>query len=438
MNSSYADTIEYGMFLLEEQTEKLKLKAFIDECIIRETSSDIFKDMQVLNEGFVDKIKELIGKLGNLIMNTWKKFINNMDILFKNDKKYLEKYKDIILKKKLKEDTYTMYDYPLAIRRLINSPIPQIQINNANFIENGQDEDKFIKANNFNKYTKKYHDDETFKDQVKNFARGESEIEIPSGKINMADMYQYCIDFNKMKTRMDSDLKILKSSYDVCLKSITELGGTATTNESYNIFYNSNRSYYSFIKESVIYEDGENNDAYLSTEHMKNVAAKMRQQSKEIQDAKKNKSSDKKDEDAKSDEKDEDTGTETAHQHNKNIDTSKDADKKVNDENKEDKEKLNKMYTAVQTYYKVSSQFLSAKMEIFHDCYTFYMKFIRNHVKNYVGNKGKEEIGEDRGKQVNTDYSDKKNNPFDNKDLNNTKEEDNKSEEKENNSDENK
>ena len=31
------------------------------------------------------------------------------------------------------------------------------------------------------------------------------------------------------------------------------------------------------------------------------------------------------------------------------------------------------MYTAIQTYYKVSSQFLAAKMDVFHDCYNFYM-----------------------------------------------------------------
>jgi len=390
MNTYYTDMIDYGIFLLDEHMEKLKLNMFIKECIINETSNDVFKDMAILNEGFTDKVKQLATKLGNLIMNMWKKFINNMDILFKKDKSYLEKYKDIILKKKLKETTYTMYDYPNALKKLSNMPVPQIQINDDNFIKNAQSEDTFIQSYLKN-FTKKYRDEETFKDQVKNFTRGSSEIEIAASKINMADMYQYCYDFNKIKTKFDNDLKTFKSSYEICRKAVEQAGGTAKT-ESFNIFYNENRSYYSYIKEAVIYEEDNTQSNTTNNSNNNSTTSNNTQSSNNDSDGKE---------------------SNTFHQQNQNVNNNKDEDVDPND--KVNQEKLDQMYKAIETYYKVSSQFLASKMDILQDCYNFYIKFIRNHVKNYVGNKGKEEISDDRGKQANTDYSD---NPFDNTNTN--------------------
>jgi len=120
-----SNMFEYTSFVADQMLEQAKMDRFIKEAVLIGESKNTIKNMDVLNESVTDKIKEAFKKIMEAIGRMWGKFLEAMTNLVNSNRSYLEKYKDIILKKKLRSDvTYTMYDYDTGLRNMLTSAVP--------------------------------------------------------------------------------------------------------------------------------------------------------------------------------------------------------------------------------------------------------------------------------------------------------------------------
>ena len=80
----------------------------------------------VMLESVGDKVKSKWNKLVEFVKTMVSKFMESITNILLNEKDYLEKYKDIILKKPPKSDMKYSYtgDYKIGIDRLINTELP--------------------------------------------------------------------------------------------------------------------------------------------------------------------------------------------------------------------------------------------------------------------------------------------------------------------------
>lgn len=201
------------------------------------------KQSMVISEADYSNIKVLQeSKLGDKIKATWKrfvafikgliaKFMESMSNILLSEKSYLERYKDIILKKQLKDADYTFLgDYTEAINRLINTEIPLFDYNKYKTQLEAEDDGDLVKelmrGKDFN-----YDDEKALAEQFKTYfmASENGSVTIYSSKINMTDVYNFCYNFDKIKEVVDKDTKRLEDSTRAIEREInTKLNVTAT------------------------------------------------------------------------------------------------------------------------------------------------------------------------------------------------------------------
>lgn len=105
MDSRLTDITEYFYFtesIIEKQNE---IERYINECVILSNPNrkNIFQEMNTLNEStFTDKVKVIFARLRSFFAKIFQKFVETFSKLLDGKKAYLEKYKDIIIKKQFK------------------------------------------------------------------------------------------------------------------------------------------------------------------------------------------------------------------------------------------------------------------------------------------------------------------------------------------------
>lgn len=203
------------------------------------------KESMVISEADYSNIRALQeAKLGDKIKSKWKKFIafikgmiakfmESISNILLDEKEYLEKYKDIILKKKPKDDMEFSYagDYEEGIKRLINTQVPLFDYYNYKKeleAEGDGDLAEKIVGNGFN-----YEDGETLSEQFKSYflALEKGQNQGKFSQLNMTDIYNFCYNFNKIKDIVDKDIDRLEASTRAIESAINkEL--TATSNNT--------------------------------------------------------------------------------------------------------------------------------------------------------------------------------------------------------------
>ena len=101
---NYSQQYEYLTFLAERTTQQVRMERIINEAVLIGEGADTIENIELIQESFSESVKKVIHKLLTFIGKLWGKFIEAMNTLIKNDKAYLERYKDIILKKKPADD----------------------------------------------------------------------------------------------------------------------------------------------------------------------------------------------------------------------------------------------------------------------------------------------------------------------------------------------
>ena len=163
-----------------------------------------------------DKIKSKWLKFVAFIKRLFAKFLESMNNILLDEKDYLDKYKDIILKKTPKEELKFSYtgDYPTGINRLINTSVPLF--NYATYKKELEAEDdndsmliKRIMPSDFT-----YTDAETLAEQCKGYflayEKGQKEGKIST--LKMVDLYNFCYNLSKIKKVVDTDINRIESS----------------------------------------------------------------------------------------------------------------------------------------------------------------------------------------------------------------------------------
>ena len=135
--------LKYSMFVTEEYIRQAEYQRYLEECVLIGVNENTRAQIDVINEGFAESVKNGINKLWNAIVKMWNKFLEGMNTLFRSDQSYLERYKDTILKKKFPEgSTVTMHNYEEVVKRLASAKVPALDLNFLTMVGTEADPDE--------------------------------------------------------------------------------------------------------------------------------------------------------------------------------------------------------------------------------------------------------------------------------------------------------
>jgi len=385
MENNNLELVKYSMFLAEEVVENAKMTRYLNECLLIAEGNNNIVNIKAINESFVDSLKNGIKKLIAAIARMWGKFLEGMNNLVKADKNYLDKYRETILKKKMKDYKLTMYKYD--VKTLVNASVPAL--NYGSMRDKLSSDETFISAY-FNNYTNP-SSKASFVDQVKTKFRGSSEpIEMDSNKINMTDIFNYCYNYDQIRRSLEKDIGAIRVAGNTAIEVINKMARDGEIQESTNIFEDA--KYYSHINEGYIsinelqVQKVEPNGTSNNQNNNTNTTGNNQQQTKETNPAKANTNISNKD------------------------NASNEDDIKNNASNaKEDGDRLNR-------YLKICGDFLAAKLTISEEIYKEYMSLIKLHVRDYVGVKN--DASDTKAKDNGSNYNDNKDKSSGNNDDN--------------------
>lgn len=344
--------LSYQLFLAEQMYEQSELEMFIDECVLISEGTNTLTNIDIIHESFVDKIKESIKKLLQAIANMWHKFTEAMNTLLKTDRAYLEKYKDIILKKNPIDCEYTMYRYDQGLPILLKSEVPVLNLNNmdADLV----DDETFLRKH-FATFIQGAKTPYNIGDLARAKFRGGNgqEVNIKSTQLNMTDLYNYCYDYKKFQDLIEKDIKNIQNAAGGIIIRIDKMVRDGQIkNEAAALFESAqylSTVYDTFVNEAtpgtrVKPEDSNNNGNNNNNNDNKPVQNKPSQ----------------------------------AYNKAQNIDKNQEINV----------EKTAKELTAkANRYLKICGEFLGAKQSIAEEIYKAYMSIIKAHVRDFVGKK---------------------------------------------------
>ena len=177
-------------------------------------SESDYSNIRAINEAKLgDKIKTKWQKFVAFIKNMFAKFMESMTNILYNEKEYLEKYKDIILRKKPKEDMEYSYtgDYKEGINRITNVEVELFDYHKfKDKLE--ADGDGALAKEFLPSFT--YTDGETLAEQCKGYflVLDAGTKEGKFSDLNMQELYNFCYNFNKIKNIVNRDLDRIDAS----------------------------------------------------------------------------------------------------------------------------------------------------------------------------------------------------------------------------------
>ena len=351
------------------------MERYIKECCIISEGVNVFDKIQTLNEGTIgDKFKKFVEWIKGLVA----KFTEKLTGLVAKDKTYLEKYKDIILGKKFKDEVFTMPEYFTGLKRISSTAVPQFNYATQEKLlagENGEFAKTII-----NDYDTSKHN--SFSDFCKAYFQGGSDARPFRGAeigANVKDMYDFCYDFTKIKNIIETDQRTLMAA--------AKAGETVLTNASKDNEANRTAENSSFTYSAVY------NKFFTEAEADKPDDNKLDKLTIQKDTNTNNNTSSNSDDDKKM---------------SNNINNIQDKDNKVDNDNADAKgiaaqQDISKITNNVKVYTDTCGSLLTAKLTIAEKIRSDFMKIIRHHVQNYVGKV--DDKGDNTGKKVNgTNY----------------------------------
>lgn len=224
---------QYESYLALKYCQDKEMETYVNECLLLSECAPI-EEIKALHESFAQTLKEMMLKVKNAIFKFWNHFLESMNTLVKKDKAYLEKYKDIILKKEVKDATYTMYNYPKGIKVLLTTEVPAFNFNTMkDYLSNDED------------FNKKYfptirskingEDDTLQKAAINVFRGGDDTVDFASEQINMTDLYNYCYRYNEIAEAIQKDVKNVQDAFEQAVKVIEKADRESKLKKSDNI-----------------------------------------------------------------------------------------------------------------------------------------------------------------------------------------------------------
>ena len=369
--------LEYVLFLAERSIEDAKNYAYIQECIVLSEGVNVVPRLNAINEGVVDKAKIAWKKVQDWIKNAWAKFTEKFNKLAMSDAEYLKKYRDVIFNKKPVDATYTMLNYPEAIVRCTKVKVPRL-----NYL---QMKDK-LEPNNpggfLNTIITDYDGKGEPLDYIKTYFKGGTDEpeSIHVSKLKFADMYDFCVDYKKIHTVIENDKKTLEASYDEAIKAINALerqsepvGGQPTPKEESAV----DRFFAQAEAFSRVYGGYITEDAGAVNREVSDKGQSQQQTSRTTTDNTQKASANI----SSAEEKDK-NDSRTPEQ--RKADTQKAIE--TDDKGKVKQADADTAIDKINVYNTITSNIMSAKLSAVEGAQKAYMKILRTHIKDHVGN----------------------------------------------------
>lgn len=213
------------------ESEERLAKALKEQMVLKEAD---YSSIVALHESSIgDKIKVKWKKFVAFIKGLVARFMESMSNILYNEKDYLEKYKDIILKKQPKSNLSYSYtgNYEEGIKRITNTVVPLFEYEKYKNAFDAEDDGDLAEAIMQGKQFK-YDDGETLDEQFKEYYLV-SDSGVRSGsfsELRMIDLYNFCYNFSKIKAITDKDLARLDASTSNIEKEIIKRINANNTN----------------------------------------------------------------------------------------------------------------------------------------------------------------------------------------------------------------
>lgn len=370
----YLNESSYNDYLSTKvSNEKRIFEALSETFIVNESATEkqrVAKLTALYEAKLGDKVKSGWNKFINFIKSTFAKFMESMTSILSDEKGYLEKYKDIILKKTLKIEYSYTGDYAEGIKRINNTQLP---------VFNYGQHSNTLKQDGYGPIMKQlvpnleYDDGATLAEMCKSYFlvtnSGQKDVNAQNPP-NMTDMYNFCYNFNKIKSICDKDISHLENSTTAINNAIR-----AKLNEAVNIL----------LQEA----DGENNNNNQQNNNNNNTNADPNTTSNPNLNIKNT------------------NPTANASSYN-NRDQVSDEEKNKNAEDvKNAGEKSEDIDTMVNKWITVCRNIITAKWTAAEQIAKDYMAIIRAHVRSYVGKA--DDKADNKNVQQGTDYNNNNN-----------------------------
>ena len=394
---NYSQQYEYLTFLAERTTQQVRMERIINEAVLIGEGADTIENIELIQESFSESVKKVIHKLLTFIGKLWGKFIEAMNTLIKNDKAYLERYKDIILKKKPADDIIIYDYYNGGIQLLLNNSCPQLTDQDINAEEGKSvldDKNTFItqRFRDFTKFGKGPFDSITDLATAA-FRGGGDEVSKVASNVNMTDMYNYCINYGSLKDKIQRDINAFQEAqkkFDSKLASMNnnnELKQQQQEQHESALSIFEDRKYYSAIFEQYITEADDkdkNNEPPIDNNNAIDQAAKEGKKEQEQQD---------KANAAKQQQQNQNNNNNNTTVNNGNTAANYQQNTKDNaDANVEqNKNTYNTLQERAKVYFEIGGQYFAAKLTVAQEAEKKFMEVIKNHVRHYVGTNDKDD-----------------------------------------------
>lgn len=348
------------------------LQRFINEINLIGNSDNYIENIDVLNEALADGVKNAILKLVNVIATIWKKFIESANTLIKGDKAYLDKYKDIILKKELTEATYKMYDYPTALKSVLNNAtVPQF---NYQAMKDYLTSDAAFIKQYFGNFAQKYDENDEANKNFKavlmaKFRGSEKEIDFTANDLKMVDLFNFCYNFDDILKNINKDTETIKAGAKAGLKLVQDtIVAESTILETYVGEYKPlqrTKQYYSVVYNKFINEAEINPTNPVKDPNVGSVKSTFVNKGSNINQT----------------QAPEKKSGESDNAIKQNVNTAK----AVPDKQQSEKQ-LTEIKDQINRYIALTGKFMEAKISIYNEIHKNYMQIIKYHVRTNLKN----------------------------------------------------
>ena len=375
----------YKDYIFNKMVQEQSLQKMISaELIMTESTTLKTKERKLtaLYEAKIsDKIKSTWNKFIDFINSLFAKFGESITNIVSSYKDYLVKYKDIILSKrfKIKLTKALPGDYNTGVNRCNDVKIPVFQYNDQNMKVLLSDDDEQIVRLIIKDSSFEYDQARNLNDILKDYFLGiDKGIIDDLDKLKREDMYNFCLNADKIQTTQKQDMSALKSTTSVIERAITNEVNKVNT-EAYVIEGDQNTG---------SNNNNNNNNNQGSNNNNNNVAKPGSVNTSPINSSL--------DDDYKN-------------KHDEN-DYKQDGEQAAKDGNNADN-----VTKAFDNWRKVCQSVITAKMTAQQAIAKDYMGIIRAHVRSYVGRADNQEDNEQAGKPTNYAKNNKQQNNNQNK-----------------------
>ena len=388
----------YKDYIFNKMVQEQSLQKMISaELIMTESTTLKTKEIKLtaLYEAKIsDKIKSTWNKFIDFINSLFAKFGESITNIVSSYKDYLVKYKDIILSKrfKIKLTKALPGDYNTGVNRCNDVKIPVFQYNDQNMKVLLSDDDEQIVRLIIKDSSFEYDQARNLNDILKDYFLGiDKGIIDDLDKLKREDMYNFCLNADKIQTTQKQDMSALKSTTSVIERAITNEVNKVNT-EAYVMEEDQNTG--SNNNNNNNNQGSNNNNNNNNNNVAKPGSVNTSPINSSLDDDYKNK-------------------------HDEN-DYKQDGEQAAKDGNNADN-----VTKAFDNWRKVCQSVITAKMTAQQAIAKDYMGIIRAHVRSYVGRADNQEDNEQAGKPTNYAKNNKQQNNNNNNNNNNNAQQNN-------------